>query len=113
MILAGVLAGAVTSSLCGGMQAGKRILCGGLAGLLTGLTQIGINFYQFVQAGSQASYAQSALKHDLLPAFSATLLGLIAAALVELARGEPAKPAQTVTNKRLTTRQSRSTMSPK
>jgi hypothetical protein len=107
LILSGVTAGALTCLLAGGAQAPRRILMGGGAALLVALVRIGIDLYGLL-----------ALHHPwppgtLLKAFSATLLGLLAAAAVELARGEPEKPKQQSPQKRLTIRPSGHTIAPK
>jgi hypothetical protein len=107
MILTGVTAGVITCLLAAGAQAPRRILMGGLAALLAAAGQTGFDLYQAIAAGANFP------KRDLLTAFSATLLGLLAAAAAELSLGEPKKVAPESRDDRLTIRTNGSTIAPK
>ena len=107
-ILSGVTAGVATCLLAGGAQATRRILMGGLAAFIVALGQVGLD----LRAAGGLEW-QKVVLHDLLPAFAGTLLGLLAAAVVELSLGEPEKVAKESPDNRLTFSETGSRIAPK
>ena len=88
LIVAGIHAAVATGGLAGGASAGRRILLAGLSALMLALAHIAVVTLTRV-TGTAAQALWPAMHPLLLPAFGATVLGLIVAALVEVTRREP------------------------